>query len=93
MLQCDPRNRSTFHGGTLKVQQRFHGGLQFLVSYTYGKSLDYGSSAASGGGAVGGGQTVTEHGCVARTVRLRHASPRGDQPRLRAAVRRRAAAG
>jgi Carboxypeptidase regulatory-like domain/TonB-dependent Receptor Plug Domain len=59
MLQCDPRNRSTFHGGTLKVQQRFHGGLQFLVSYTYGKSLDYGSSAASGGGAVGGGQTVT----------------------------------
>ena len=33
--------------------------LQFLVSYTYGKSLDYGSSAASGGGAVGGGQTVT----------------------------------
>jgi hypothetical protein len=60
MLQCDPRNRSTFHGGTLKVQQRFHGGLQFLVSYTFGKSLDYGSSAASGGGAVGGGQTVTD---------------------------------
>jgi hypothetical protein len=59
MLQCDSRNRSTFHGATLKVQQRFHGGLQFLVSYTYGKSLDYGSSAASGGGAVGGGQTVT----------------------------------
>jgi hypothetical protein len=59
MLQCDPRNRSTFHGGTLKVQQRFHGGLQFLVSYTYGKSLDYGGSAASGGGASGGGQTVT----------------------------------
>jgi hypothetical protein len=60
MLQCDPRNRSTFQGGTLKVQQRFRNGLQFLVSYTYGKSLDYGSSAASGGGAVGGGQTVTD---------------------------------
>ena len=60
MLQCDPRNRSTFHAGTLKVQQRFSNGLQFLVSYTYGKSLDYGGAAASGGGAVGGGQTVTD---------------------------------
>ncbi len=59
MLQCDPRNRSTYHAGTLKVQQRFSGGLQFLVSYTYGKALDYGGSAASGGGAVGNGQTIT----------------------------------
>ena len=59
MLQCDPRNRSTFHAGTLKLQKRFSDGLQFLVSYTYGKSLDYGSSAASGGGAVGNGQTIT----------------------------------
>jgi hypothetical protein len=49
MLQCDPRNRSTYHSGQLKVTQRFSGGLQFLVSYTYGKSLDYGGSAASGG--------------------------------------------
>ena len=59
MLQCDPRNRSTYHSGQLKVTQRFSGGLQFLVSYTYGKSLDYGGSAASGGGAVGNPQTVT----------------------------------
>ena len=29
------------------------------MSYTYGKSLDYGGSAASGGGAVGNGQTIT----------------------------------
>ena len=59
MLQCDPRNRSTYHAGTLKVQKRFRDGVQFLVSYTYGKSLDYGGSAASGGGAVGNGQTIT----------------------------------
>jgi hypothetical protein len=59
MLQCDPRNRSTYHSGQLKVTQRFSGGLQFLVSYTYGKSLDYGGSAASGGGAVGNAQTIT----------------------------------
>ena len=59
MLQCDPRNRSTYHAGTLKLQKRFSDGLQFLVSYTWGKSLDYGSSAASGGGAVGNGQTIT----------------------------------
>jgi hypothetical protein len=75
MLQCDPRNRSTFHAGTLKVQQRFSGGLQFLVSYTYGKALDYGGSAASGGGAVGNGQTVTNmdawHGPSGYDVRHR----------------------
>ena len=59
MVQCDPRNRSTYHSGQLKVTQRFHNGVQFLGSYTYGKSLDYGGSAASGGGAVGNPQTVT----------------------------------
>ena len=60
MLQCDPRKRrSTYHAGTLRLQQRFTNGAQFLVSYTYGKSLDYGPSAASGGGAVGNGQTIT----------------------------------
>jgi hypothetical protein len=59
MVQCDPRNQSTYHSGQLKVTQRFSGGLQFLLSYTYGKSLDYGGSAASGGGAVGNPQTVT----------------------------------
>jgi hypothetical protein len=75
MLQCDPRNRSTFHAGTLKLQQRFSDGLQFLVSYTYGKSLDYGGSSASGGGAVGNGQTVTNmdawHGPSGYDVRHR----------------------
>jgi hypothetical protein len=60
MLQCDPRNRSTYHAGTLRVQQRFAKGLMFLGSYTYGKALDYGGSAASGGGAVGNGQTITD---------------------------------
>jgi outer membrane receptor protein involved in Fe transport len=59
MLQCDPRNRSSYHSGQLKVTQRFSSGLQFLGSYTYGKALDYGGSAASGGGAVGNPQTVT----------------------------------
>jgi hypothetical protein len=45
MLQCDPRNQSTYHSGQLKVTQRFHNGMQFLGSYTYGKALDYGGSA------------------------------------------------
>ena len=75
MLQCDPRNRSTYHAGTLKLQKRFSNGYQFLVSYTYGKSLDYGSSAASGGGAVGNGQTITNmdawHGPSGYDVRHR----------------------
>jgi len=75
MLQCDPRNRSTYHSGQLKVTQRFSGGLQFLGSYTYGKALDYGGSAASGGGAVGSPQTVTDlaagHGASGFDVRHR----------------------
>ena len=75
MLQCDPRNRSTYHSGQLKVTQRFRGGLQFLGSYTYGKALDYGGSAASGAGAVGNPQTVTNlragHGPAGFDVRHR----------------------
>ena len=75
MLQCDPRNRSTYHSGQLKVTQRFSNGLQFLGSYTYGKALDYGGSAASGGGAVGNPQTVTNleagHGPAGFDVRHR----------------------
>ena len=59
MVQCDPRNRSTYHSGQVKLTQRFRNGLQVLGSYTYGKALDYGGSAASGGGAVGNPQTVT----------------------------------
>jgi hypothetical protein len=75
MLQCDPRNSSTYHSGQLKVTQRFHNGIQFLGSYTYGKALDYGGSAASGGGAVGNPQTVTNlkagHGPAGFDVRHR----------------------
>jgi len=52
-------NESSYHSLQLKVVKRFAHGLQFLGSYTFGKSLDYGGSAASGGGAVGNGQTVT----------------------------------
>jgi hypothetical protein len=60
IVQCDPRNRSNYHSGQLKLTQRFTSGVQFLVSYTYGKALDYGGSAASGGGAVGNPQTITD---------------------------------
>jgi hypothetical protein len=55
----DPSNRSTYNGLHLKLNQRFAHGLQFLVSYTFGKSLDYAGSPASGGGQVGGPQSVT----------------------------------
>jgi hypothetical protein len=75
MLQCDPRNRSTYHSGQLKITQRFNNGVQFLGSYTYGKTLDYGGSAASGAGAVGNPQTVTNlkagHGPAGFDVRHR----------------------
>jgi hypothetical protein len=32
MLQCDPRNQSTYHAGTMRVQQRFTNGVQVLFS-------------------------------------------------------------
>ena len=55
----DTNNRSIYHGLQVKVNQRFSRGLQYLASYTFGKSLDYAGSPASGGGAVGGPQSVT----------------------------------
>jgi outer membrane receptor protein involved in Fe transport len=59
ILYFDPANTSSYHGLQMKVNQRFSRGLQFLASYTFGKSLDYAGSPASGGGAVGGPQSVT----------------------------------
>jgi hypothetical protein len=57
--QCDPTNRSSFNSLQTKLNKRFSRGLQFMASYTFGKSLDYAGSAASGGGAVGGPQSIT----------------------------------
>jgi hypothetical protein len=59
LIQCDPRNRSSYHALQTKIEKRFADGLQLLFSYTWSKSLDYGGSAASGGGSTGGVQTVT----------------------------------
>lgn len=60
ILIAEPQNMSTFHSLQTMVTKRFSQGLQFLVSYTFGKSLDFGGSPASGGGAVGGAQTYTD---------------------------------
>ena len=59
ILYFEPSNESDYHGLQLKLNQRFSRGLQFLASYTFGKTLDYAGSPASGGGAVGGPQSVT----------------------------------
>ncbi|HWQ31410.1 MAG TPA: TonB-dependent receptor [Blastocatellia bacterium] len=53
------RNSSSYNSLQTKVVKRFSGGSNFLFSYTFSKSLDYGGSPASGGGAVGGPQTYT----------------------------------
>jgi hypothetical protein len=53
------RNSSSYNSLQTKLVKRFSGGSNFLFSYTYGKSLDYGGSPASGGGSVGGPQTYT----------------------------------
>jgi len=60
ITQEDPRNMSNYHGAQITLNRRFSKGLQFLASYTWSKSLDYGGSAASGGGAVGNPQTITD---------------------------------
>ena len=54
-----PRNMSTYHGLLTKLDKRFSNGIQFLLSYTYSKAIDFGGSAGSGGGATGGPQTIT----------------------------------
>jgi len=59
MLQLDPTNSSSFNSLQVKLVKRYAAGLQFLMSYTFGKSLDYAGAPASGGGAVGGPQSVT----------------------------------
>jgi hypothetical protein len=59
ILQCDPTNKSTYNSAQLKLLKRYTGGLQFLLSYTFGRSLDHAGSAASGGGAVGNPQSIT----------------------------------
>jgi hypothetical protein len=53
------RNSSSYNSLQTKLVKRFSGGSNFLFSYTFGRSLDYGGSPASGGGAVGGAQTYT----------------------------------
>ena len=55
----DTSNSSSYNSLQGKLVKRFSHGLQFLTSYTFGKSLDYAGSPASGGGAVGGPQSVT----------------------------------
>jgi len=59
ILYFDPANTSDYHGLQMKLNKRFSRGLQFLASYTFGKSLDHAGAPASGGGAVGGPQSVT----------------------------------
>ena len=59
IIQCDPTNRSSYNSAQFKLLKRYAAGLQFLLSYTFGKSLDYAGSAASGGGAVGNAQSIT----------------------------------
>jgi len=55
----DTNNSSSYNSLQTKLLKHFSHGLQFLASYTFGKSLDYAGSPASGGGAVGGPQSVT----------------------------------
>jgi hypothetical protein len=57
-IQIDYRNSSVYHGLQSKLIKRYSQGLQFLLSYTWSKNLDYASAAASGGGAVGGPQAT-----------------------------------
>ncbi len=59
IILFDPRNMSNYHGLQTKLVKRYSSGLQFLLAYTFAKSLDYGGSSASGGGSSGGPQTVT----------------------------------
>ncbi len=54
-----PRNSSNYNSLQIKLEKRMSRGLQFLVSYTWSKSLDYNVNEASGGGYVYTPQTYT----------------------------------
>lgn len=48
-IQAEVMNaRSWYHGGAIKLEQRFSRGLSYLVAYTYSKSLDTASTLNSG---------------------------------------------
>jgi hypothetical protein len=51
---------SNYNSLQIKAQRNMSHGMQFLVSYTYSKSLDYAGSEASGDGMVYGPQTITD---------------------------------
>ena len=59
IIQCDTHEQLDLQQPAGEAREALLHGLQFLASYTFGKSLDYAGSAASGGGAVGGPQSVT----------------------------------
>jgi hypothetical protein len=48
-IQAEVMNaRSWYHGGAVKVEQRFWKGMSYLVAYTYSKSLDTASTLNAG---------------------------------------------
>ncbi|MGH9328094.1 MAG: carboxypeptidase regulatory-like domain-containing protein [Terriglobia bacterium] len=53
-------NMSNYNSLQVKLQKNFSHGMQFLLNYTYEKSLDYSGSEASGNGTVYGPQTMTD---------------------------------
>ena len=52
-------NGSNYNSLQVKAQRNMSRGMQFLVNYTYSKSLDYNVSVDSGGGVVSSPQTIT----------------------------------
>jgi hypothetical protein len=54
----DPRNMSNYNGLQAKLTKRLSKGVQLLLSYTFGRELDYGAEA-NGCAQVCGVQTVT----------------------------------
>jgi hypothetical protein len=53
-------NMSNYNSLQVKAERNMSRGMQFLVDYTYSKSLDYNVSVDSGGGMVSSPQTITK---------------------------------
>ena len=94
-----PWANSIYNAAQLRIEKRFAGGLQFLFSYTFQKSIDDASLGSSGYSFLTSGSAVTridrerpeQSAAGSFSFLVQHSADRSAQLGLRIAIRPRAA--